>query len=314
MGIRTHCPNGHKLNIKAFQAGQRGICPICGARFDIPYQSTRKSAKELEAEQGPGVAPQQPAGTTPASQLDPGAAPLPNLPVGPSAATGPQTGASSPQTTHPSDTGPAPEYELTLETEDLAASQGVADGASAGQAPAPTVSGASGPGPTAPQPSASPADPLAEAPHAVWYVRPPSGGQYGPAAVDVMRSWIGEGRVSPDSLVWREGWRDWRQAGEVFRQLNPRSRFPDFGAGTGGVARSAYAAEGSYRATSHSRANNSAILITLLVVVVVCLIAVFIWVLTRGSNSAYTPPVHQSRIASTASFGHSPFAAEVWLP
>jgi hypothetical protein len=129
-----------------------------------------------------------------------------------------------------------------------------------------------------------------------------------------MRSWVGEGRVSPDSLVWREGWRDWRQAGEVFRQLNPRSNFPDFGAGAGGVARSAYAAEGTYRATSHSRANNSAILITLLVVVVVCLIAVFIWVLSRGSNAAHAPPVRQSRIASTASLAHPPFAAEVRLP
>jgi len=36
MGIRVTCPNGHKLNIKAFQAGKRGICPHCGASFLIP--------------------------------------------------------------------------------------------------------------------------------------------------------------------------------------------------------------------------------------------------------------------------------------
>lgn len=36
MGIRLHCPNGHKLHLKSFLAGRRGICPHCGARFDIP--------------------------------------------------------------------------------------------------------------------------------------------------------------------------------------------------------------------------------------------------------------------------------------
>ena len=36
MGIRLTCPNGHKLHLKSFLAGRRGICPHCGARFDIP--------------------------------------------------------------------------------------------------------------------------------------------------------------------------------------------------------------------------------------------------------------------------------------
>ncbi|MBX3413859.1 MAG: DUF4339 domain-containing protein [Pirellulales bacterium] len=36
MGIRLNCPNGHKLHLKSFLAGRRGICPHCGARFDIP--------------------------------------------------------------------------------------------------------------------------------------------------------------------------------------------------------------------------------------------------------------------------------------
>ena len=53
----------------------------------------------------------------------------------------------------------------------------------------------------------------------IWYVRPPSGGQFGPAAGDIMRSWLAEGRVSADSLLWREGWRDWQEAGSVFPQL-----------------------------------------------------------------------------------------------
>ncbi|MGQ9914188.1 MAG: DUF4339 domain-containing protein [Thermogutta sp.] len=50
----------------------------------------------------------------------------------------------------------------------------------------------------------------------VWYVRPPSGGQFGPATGDIMRQWLQEGRITPDALVWREGWRDWREARGVF--------------------------------------------------------------------------------------------------
>jgi hypothetical protein len=36
MGIRFNCPNGHKLNVKEFLAGKRGVCPQCGAKFVIP--------------------------------------------------------------------------------------------------------------------------------------------------------------------------------------------------------------------------------------------------------------------------------------
>ena len=36
MGIRLTCPNGHKLNVKTFLAGKRGVCPQCGAKFAIP--------------------------------------------------------------------------------------------------------------------------------------------------------------------------------------------------------------------------------------------------------------------------------------
>ncbi|MCA9119310.1 MAG: DUF4339 domain-containing protein [Planctomycetales bacterium] len=66
----------------------------------------------------------------------------------------------------------------------------------------------------------APADPIAESPDSVWYVRPSAGGQYGPARGDVMRRWLSEGRVSADSMVWREGWEDWKLAGPVFPSLD----------------------------------------------------------------------------------------------
>ena len=62
-------------------------------------------------------------------------------------------------------------------------------------------------------------DPIAEDPEAVWYVRLSSGSQYGPAAGDVFRTWLDEGRVESDALVWREGWAEWQTASQVFPQL-----------------------------------------------------------------------------------------------
>jgi hypothetical protein len=146
MGIRFYCPNGHKLNVKDVQAGQKGICPVCGVRMQIPLQSTRPSSKHDEP--------------------------------------------------HPQEVAPAPtEPELT-------------------------------PSPPA-VPTETPTDPLAESGSAVWYVRPPSGGQFGPAQADVLRHWIAEGRVSADTLVWREGWRDWQEAGGIFPQLAAVTLAPD---------------------------------------------------------------------------------------
>jgi hypothetical protein len=74
-----------------------------------------------------------------------------------------------------------------------------------------SVSGAS--------PTNGPSDPFDEAPGAVWYVRPATGGQFGPASAAIMRSWIKEGRVGASSLIWRAGWEDWQQAANIFPQL-----------------------------------------------------------------------------------------------
>ncbi len=64
---------------------------------------------------------------------------------------------------------------------------------------------------------------FAESSDAVWYVRPPSGGEYGPARGEVMQKWLAEGRVSADTLVWREGWPEWRLAGPLFPNLPSES-------------------------------------------------------------------------------------------
>jgi hypothetical protein len=52
-----------------------------------------------------------------------------------------------------------------------------------------------------------------------WYVRPPSGGQYGPATTQMLMDWIAEKRVTADALLWREGLDSWLSA----RELVPES-------------------------------------------------------------------------------------------
>jgi hypothetical protein len=51
-----------------------------------------------------------------------------------------------------------------------------------------------------------------------WYVRPPAGGQYGPASEDAFREWVADGRVAPNAYVWCEGWAEWRLARDVLPQ------------------------------------------------------------------------------------------------
>ena len=56
MGIRCYCPHGHKLNVKAEQAGKIGICPKCRVRFQIPLESTRQSHSK-KSKDAPSPAP-----------------------------------------------------------------------------------------------------------------------------------------------------------------------------------------------------------------------------------------------------------------
>jgi uncharacterized protein YlaI len=154
MGIRFYCPDcGRRLNIKAFLAGKRGICPHCDSRVQIPLES------QLPVD-APKYRP-----TSDGAPVTPAAAAL-------TATTG--TRSANPVNRQPTDR--------------------------------PTTKDTS-------------IDPIVESPDSVWYVRPSAGGQYGPARGDVMRRWLSEGRVSADSMVWREGWEDWKLAGPMFPSL-----------------------------------------------------------------------------------------------
>lgn len=172
MGIRFYCPNGHKLNVKDFQAGRNGICPFCGSKMQIPLESTRPSSHRRQSQSQEGGGEDTADSEVTVDEMDSptvaAAAPPPDHTRTPSAEAAPST-ATSP---------------------------------------------------------AEAADPLAEAGEVVWYVRPTSGGQFGPANADCMRNWLAEGRIAVETLVWHEGWRDWQNAGDVFPQLSPAAAFP----------------------------------------------------------------------------------------
>lgn len=190
MGIRFYCPQcARRMNVKSFLAGKRGICPHCDARWMVPLES------EIP-EGAPKIRPD--------SQTNPSAAQA--VGSGPTASAGtesPDPATINPAATDPTQINPTPQDPTTAN-------------------PAPVA--AQGPVSEVPQPA--PQDPIDAAPDAVWYVRPASGGEFGPARGDVMRRWMEEGRVGADSMVWCEGWADWRTAGPIFPSLTPAPEQP----------------------------------------------------------------------------------------
>lgn len=177
MGIKFLCPHGHKLNVKSFLAGKKGVCPECGERFLIPLESTPQQRVVSLGAIGGNASAADAATHAGAAHAHPAASMT--VATATAAATWPASNDHGP-TTYPSPL-PAP----------VSPSTHVAHAA-----------------PIVVRP-----DPLEEAPQATWYVRPPTGGQFGPAKGDLLKRWIAEGRVSADSLVWREGWAEWQTAG-----------------------------------------------------------------------------------------------------
>jgi hypothetical protein len=181
MGIKFYCPNGHKLNVKAFLAGKKAICPKCGVKVIVPDDLAESGSEKilLDPEELGALA------TAQASS------------VGRKKSTGDHASAAGPPVGRPASVP-------------LAAA--AVDAAVGAAAPVTSAQAAAAPGANGP----AAVDPIDEAPTAVWYVRPPSGGQFGPAGGETMRSWLNEGRVTGDTLVWRAGWPEWRLAAAAF--------------------------------------------------------------------------------------------------
>jgi hypothetical protein len=181
MGIKFLCPNGHKLHVKSFLSGKKAICPKCGARVTVP-EADANTVIDLDLG--------SPAGGSSADIL---AAAESSIVT--NAGRAPATASSA---------APAGASTKTAGARVAAA-----------EMTAPAASSAA----TSDSPKPPGGNPIDEAPGAVWYVRPATGGQFGPASGEIMRAWITEGRVGASSLVWRAGWADWRSAAATFPEL-----------------------------------------------------------------------------------------------
>jgi len=270
MGIKFHCHAcGKKLNVKSFLAGRRGICPHCQAKIEIPPQSdTARPADESSP-------------ATPAADADTAA--------------------------RQSDAPPAKEF-------DLIATVGTAPTAAASPSPAkPSVGPADPAGHEATKPiprwqsASAEIDAINAAPDAKWFVRPASGGQYGPAPAEVMKDWIHQGRVAAESLVWREGWAEWKPAAQVLPRLarelaapappedpiiaaSPQSigpvQLPDTDPVVAEVVAPLRAAQPSRRAAVPRRRSNASnvVIVVFLLLAVLVLLPVLVYVLMKQSS------------------------------
>jgi hypothetical protein len=306
MGIRFFCPNGHRLHVKSFLAGKRGVCPDCGQGVDIPLKSDDRalSKKKLndpanlgagdedpEIPLPPAQSPVLPSDlrTTAQMQGTVVAVPSPNLAnlnvptsvvqPAPTQPKLPQPVATPVTAVKPMAAVPAaapvvkavvPVAAVPMPSPSVPASAMPVTPVQA-VAPAPVAAVSVAPPQPAPPQPAMLNDPIAEAPMAIWYVRPSSGGQFGPARGEVMQKWLIDGRVTNDSLVWREGWPDWRNASQVFPNLQATA--------IAAPPPSPVVAEASRRLTRPTRKTSSgfgvAVVVILTLVAVALVIALF---------------------------------------
>jgi len=229
MGIKFHCPNGHKMHVKSFLAGKKGICPKCGVRVEIPPVS--------DAESPPPSALENPASTSVATDdLTPAETSI-GKPRPP--AFGLDISAPSAEAAGFSETPDAPlelDEGLDLETLDDAsvlapqppdrmsvARQGASP--SSGDATLRPLSEALLPASVAGVPQAS---------NASWYASLPNGTTVGPISAGAVLQGLQQGKFTADSLIWRDGWGQWQPLGSVLSQLSETAAV---GAGQGSTAR-----------------------------------------------------------------------------
>ncbi len=197
MAIRFLCETCKRpINVKLELAGQEGVCPHCQEHLPIPDASALtpdafRDAKIAWFSKHPG------AGSS-TSRLD-----------------------DTPRTQRPLADSQTIESELTtpprLPDPPVRSAEPGLNVAMRTVATEPSPAAMIIPQPVGPLSGQT--DPFAEAPDAMWYVRPPVGGQFGPASAELFRQWIQEGRVAGDSWIWRQGWDDWQQATGLFPDL-----------------------------------------------------------------------------------------------
>jgi DNA-directed RNA polymerase subunit RPC12/RpoP len=205
MGVRFACHVCNKqLNIKRELAGRRGVCPQCQSRIRIPMEDTAQSSpvddvriiQSNAANSAGRAASQEAAGSTgngggaavmaESQRVSKTAVSTPAAP-----ATCVSNGAPVVTDHHVTDRHAG----QTLDVQNPSGQAGNVQQVAAGSI-------------------------LDEEPDATWYVRPPSGGQYGPASTVELQEWITQGRVAASALLWRDGWPQWRDASDALPEMS----------------------------------------------------------------------------------------------
>lgn len=191
MGIKFYCPNGHKVNVKSFLAGKKGLCPKCGVRVDIPLESQiaddapriRGGAANDELEESPEPYEANVGSATAMTGFEQGDefSPGIDIPRGNSRRRG--SGGSGFSESAPVDDSLLP------------------------------------PG------AESNRDYTGEM---VWHVRLANGQQIGPLDDVGLQQWVSEAQLGENDLIWRNGWPQWQPATAVLSQL-PQVEEAEFG-------------------------------------------------------------------------------------
>jgi hypothetical protein len=197
MGIKFYCPNGHKVNVKSFLAGKKGLCPKCGVRVDIPLHSVVTSPTDSASGNGP-------TGLVDAEDSEDEIT-----------TTAPVTGTSIGFALKKEQ----PSFAEPQRTQDWGKFEGLGH-----ELPTALAAGTTGNIPDSVMPDDDFALPPGSSPrlntaaNPVWHVQFANGEQLGPVDDAVLQSWLAEGRMGPDDLVWRQGWEQWQSALTAFPQ------------------------------------------------------------------------------------------------
>jgi hypothetical protein len=195
MGIKFYCPNGHKMHVKGFLAGKKGLCPKCGVRVEIPTQSDQHAPPQLDQPSRVNSGNDSSPGTPPAKTVvRPNRDPIFGIPADEpaledlSAETVGEEGSPA--------VSLAPPAAVEQTEPDADSSAGMMEIEI--EAPPPA------------------ADPIQVPVAGAWYVHLPSGKQLGPVGGDTVREWLDQARIGVDTLIWREGWSEWRTVRAAF--------------------------------------------------------------------------------------------------
>ena len=194
MGIVCRCPNGHRVKVKDYQAGKRGLCPTCGATFSIPAAG----GGEAEGSRAPEGTPDQ--SQLPLARfvpLEPSViATLPRaMPFGAARAAAAAAAVAAATAEPPESMEP---YAETL--------------------PLGVDPFAGGPSDTAPS-QLHPA--IADRPDLAWRIAFPGGEPSEPVDAATMQDWLAGSQAEGTELVWRADWSDWQAVRTVFPEFFP---------------------------------------------------------------------------------------------